>query len=130
MAYLYPQGTPIIQTKYFTFYLSIDWLFALNRGWKLDSLQIMILVLCLLYMQLSWTKNASWNLKSEKWRKWWKFVSPYLFNNTYGLPVLTFDTKCTNRVFYDWLVLNSGWKRDPPNYVIRICLLNMKHSWT
>jgi hypothetical protein len=28
------------------------------------------------------------------------FVSLFLFNNIYGLPVLTIDTKCTNQVFY------------------------------
>jgi hypothetical protein len=60
--------------------------------------------ICLLEMQCSWTKNASWNLKSEKWRKWCKIVSPFLFNNTYGLTVLTIDTKCPNQVFYVWLV--------------------------
>jgi hypothetical protein len=46
------------------------------------------------------------------------FVSPFLFNNTYGLPVLTKYTKRPNYYFMlDWsiytlFVLNSGWKQD------------------
>jgi hypothetical protein len=49
------------------------------------------------------TKNAFWDLNNKKWRKWYKYVSPFLFNNTWGLPVLTTDAKCENQLFYVWL---------------------------
>jgi hypothetical protein len=66
-----------------------------------------------------WTKNAFWDLNNKKWRKWYKFVSPFLSNDTFGFIVLTKDTKCPNQVFmYDWsiyrlFVLNRCWKQDP-----------------
>jgi hypothetical protein len=58
----------------------------------------------LLHVQRSWTQNASWNLNNKKLRNWCKFVSPFLFNNTYCLPVLTMGTKYPNQLFYVWLV--------------------------
>jgi hypothetical protein len=67
--------------------------------------------ICWLDMNHSRTKNAYWDVNNMKWRKWCKFDSPFLFNNTYGLPVLTMDTKCPNQVFYDWLVLNRACNR-------------------
>jgi hypothetical protein len=57
---------------------------------------------------------------------WYKFDAPFLFNNTYGLPMLTKDTKFPNQVFYVCLddlqniCNNRGWKRDP--YQIMICV--------
>jgi hypothetical protein len=114
--------------------------------------------LYLLDMQRSWTKNARWNLKSGKWRKWSKYISPLLFNNTYGLTVLTVDTKCPFKYFmFDWsiyknFVLNRGWKLDSLQILVYvcstcsvveliaqvenwkndtgICLRVMNHSWT
>jgi hypothetical protein len=44
IAYLSSQTTPNFQIKYFMFDWSIYRLFVLNRGWKRDSLQIMIFV--------------------------------------------------------------------------------------
>jgi hypothetical protein len=44
MAYLCSQCTPKVQIKYFMFDCSIYRQFVLNRGWKRDTLQIMILV--------------------------------------------------------------------------------------
>jgi hypothetical protein len=67
--------------------------------------------MCLLDMKHSWTKNDFWDERNMKWRKWCKFVSPFLFNNTCGLSVPSMDTKCPNQLFYDWLVLNRPWKR-------------------
>jgi hypothetical protein len=115
-------GLPVltIDTKYpnQVFYVSlVDLQTVLNRGWKRDSPNNDIRI-CLLEMRHSWTKNAFWDVNNKKWRKWCKYVSPFIFNNTYGLPVLTMDTKCPNEVFYVWLIdlqailLNKGWKRD------------------
>jgi hypothetical protein len=69
-------------------------------------------------MKHSSSKNTFWGVSNKKWRKWSNFVSPHLFNNTYGLPMLTMDTTCPNQYFiFDWsiyslLVLNRSWKRD------------------
>jgi hypothetical protein len=69
-------------------------------------------------MNHSWPKNAFWDVNNKKWSKWCKVVSPFLFNSSYGVSVLTEATKCPNQVFYDdWsiyrpFVQNRGWKRD------------------
>jgi hypothetical protein len=93
--------------------------------------------ICLLDMKYSWTKNAFWDVNNKKWRKWCKFVSPFLINNTYGLLVLTMGTKCPNQVFYVWLVdlqtICAKWVMETwlsPNNDIGICLPDMRHSWT
>jgi hypothetical protein len=65
----------------------------------------------LLDMKQWWSKNPFWDVNNKRRCKWCTIDSPFLFINTYGLPVLTMDTKCPNQVFYDWLVLNRGWKR-------------------
>jgi hypothetical protein len=80
------------------------------------------------------TKNACWDVNNKKWRK--LFFSPFFFNNTYDLPVLTMDSKCRNEEFYvDYsiyrlCVLNSGWKIYSPNNYIRTSLLDMKPGST
>jgi hypothetical protein len=62
-----------------------------------------------------WNENAFWDVINKKWCK---FVSPFLFNNTYGLPALTKDTKFQFKyIIFDWLlyrlfVLNRSWKSD------------------
>jgi hypothetical protein len=69
-------------------------------------------------MQRSWNKNAFSDVNNEKRRKWCKFVSPFLFNNIYGLPVLTMAPNVQIKYStYDWsiyrlFVLNRGRKRD------------------
>jgi hypothetical protein len=61
--------------------------------------------------------------------------SPFLFNNSYGLPVLTMGTICPNQVFYAWLVdlqtICAKYAMETwllPNDDIRICLLHMQRS--
>jgi hypothetical protein len=56
-----------------------------------------------------------------------------LFNNTYGLPVLTKDLKCPNKLFYVWLVYlnrllvqNTGWERDSLQMMM---LVNVCSTW-
>jgi hypothetical protein len=64
-------------------------------------------------------------------------VSHFLFNNTYGLPVRTTDTKCPNQVIHVWLFdLQTICAKDgletwfSPNDDIRNYLLDMKHGST
>jgi hypothetical protein len=136
MAYLCSQWKPNDQIKYFVFERSIYRLFVLNGGWKCETLQIMIFV-CVLDMKDMWTKNAFRDVNNKKWRNWCQFDSRSLFNSTYGLPVLTMETKCPNHVFYVWKVhlknicAKCGLEmRFFPNNGIRICLFDVKHSWT
>jgi hypothetical protein len=65
------------------------------------------------------------------------FVSPFLSNNPYGLPVLTKNTKFLNHVFNVWLThlkaICSKYGLEtwhPPNNNIRKYLFVMKHDWT
>jgi hypothetical protein len=104
MAYLFSKHTPNVQVKYFMIHWSIYRLFVLNTGWKLDSIQMMNIRKCLFDMKNGSTENAFWDVNNKKWRVWCMFVSPFLFNNTYGLLVLTIDTNCPNELFYVWLV--------------------------
>jgi hypothetical protein len=118
------------------FHCTIYRLFVVNRSWKRDSPNIDIEIR-LLDMHRSWTKSASWKLKSDKWRKWCTFISHFLFNNTYGLTVHTMGTKRPNQLFYVWLVdlqticakyVLETWLF--PNKDIEIRLLDMQRSWT
>jgi hypothetical protein len=91
----------------------------------------------LLNMRHSWTKNAFWDVNKKKWRKECRFVSPFLFHDTYGLPVFTINIKCPNQVFYVWLVdlqiITAKYGLETwfsPNNDIRKCLLVMKHGTT
>jgi hypothetical protein len=60
--------------------------------------------ICLFDMQCNWTKNVFWKVNNRKWRKLCIFPSPFLFNNTYGLPGLTMGNKSSNQEFYVWFV--------------------------
>jgi hypothetical protein len=137
MAYLCLQRASDIQIKYFMF----DWWIyrpsLLNTALKRNSVQKMILVnVCSTWSMVN-IKDAFWYVSNKKWPKWCKFVSPYTFNNTYGLPVFSMVNKCPNHVFYVSLVnlqticAKLGLETClSPNNVIRICLLRMRHSWT
>jgi hypothetical protein len=137
MAYLWSPRTPNAQIKYFMFDLSIYRLFVLNTTLKRDSLQMMIFICVSSTWSIVHIKDAFWYVNNNKWLKWSKFVSPFSFNNTYGLPVFTKDTKRPNQVFYVWLVdlqticAKLGLETClSPNKNIRISLLDMRHSWT
>jgi hypothetical protein len=107
-----------------------------KQGWKRETFQIMIIA-CLPVMSHIWTKNAFWDVSNRKWCTWCKNVSPLLYNNTYGLPMLTMDTKCPKQVFFVWMfdLHNICAKQRletwiTPNNGIRTCLLDMSHIWT
>jgi hypothetical protein len=57
----------------------------------------------LLDMKHGSTKNAFWDVNNKKWRKRCKLFH-FSFNNSYGLPMLTMDSKWPDQVFYVWLV--------------------------
>jgi hypothetical protein len=86
-------------------------------------------------MRHSRTKNAFWDVNNKRWRKWCKFDSHFLFNNTYGLHVLTVDTKGPNGLFcfIGWstvyFCLIEPGNVNLANNDIRLCFLYMRHSW-
>jgi hypothetical protein len=127
LAYLCSQWTQSFQIKYFIFDCSIYRLFVLNKGWKRDSLQIMICVkFCSTWSILELkTRFETWITRNDVNGV---FFSPFIFNDTYALPVLTMDTKCSNQVFYIWLVVpNRGWKRD---YLQMMIFINVCSTWS
>jgi hypothetical protein len=91
IAYQCSQRTPNLQIKYFMFHWSIYRLFVIHNAWKRDSPKNYIRI-CLLDVRHSWTKKAFWDVNIMKWRKWCKFVSPFLSKNAYTIPVLTKNT--------------------------------------
>jgi hypothetical protein len=72
-------------------------------------------------------------VNNKKCCKWIKFVKPFIFNNTYGLSVLTTNPKLPNHVFYVWLVdlqlfvLNASRKRD---YLQMWIFVNVCSPWS
>jgi hypothetical protein len=84
-------------------------------------------------MKHGWTINAFWDVNNKKWRKWCTFVSSFLLNNFFGLPVLTMYTKCPNQVFmlvwsiYRLFVQNRPWKRDSLETII---FVNVCSTWS
>jgi hypothetical protein len=135
MAYLSSQRNPNVQIKHFMFDWTTDRIFVPNTAWKRDFFEKMIFVNISSTWSMVQLKRVL-EVNNKKWLKWWNFVSPFLFNNTYGLPVLTVDTKCPNQVFYVWLVdlqticvkyVLEKWF--PPKADIRKYLLDMKHGW-
>jgi hypothetical protein len=103
MAYQCSWRKPNVKINYFVFHWSLYRLFVLNTGWKTDSLQMMNIRICLLNIKTGSNENAFWDVNNKKWRIWYKFDGPFLFNNSYGLPVLTKGIKILNQVFYVFL---------------------------
>jgi hypothetical protein len=72
----------------------------------------------LLDMRHDWTKNTFRDAINKKWCKCCKFVSPFLFKNTYDLPVSQWTPHVQlkyfmfDRLIYRLFVLSSTWKRD------------------
>jgi hypothetical protein len=93
----------LVSLSLFNNLFGFSMLFVLNRGWNGDSTND-IIPICFLDMTHSWIKKASWNFNSKKLRECCILVSLSLFNNSFGLPVLTMGTTCPNQEFYVLLV--------------------------
>jgi hypothetical protein len=99
MAYLCTQRTPKDQSKYFMFQWSIYRLSETNRCWKHDSFQIKISVyVCSTRGIIELKKRLETWITRNDLNGVNLFHISYLFNKTYGLPVLTNGTKCPNQV--------------------------------
>jgi hypothetical protein len=136
MVYLCSQWAPTVQIKYFMFEWSIYRLFVTYRSWKTWLPPNNEIRTGLLDMGHNWTKNALYDVNNLKWRKWCNFISPFLYEKSYGLPVLTMGTNCPNQVIYvclfDLQNISAKYQLDrwfSPNDDIRKCLLDMKNSW-
>jgi hypothetical protein len=98
-----------------------------------DSLQMIIFVNDCSAWSIVHIKNAFWYVNKKKYSIWCKFVSLFLFNNAYGLPVLTMGTKYPNQVFYIywwiyWLfVLNTTLKH---NSIQMMIFVNLYSKWS
>jgi hypothetical protein len=134
MVYLCTQRAPNVQIKYFVWLVCLQTICVkyVLETWFSPKDDIRR---CLLDMNRRWMKNKFCDVNKKKWRKWCKFVSPFLFKITYGLPVPTTDTNCPNDVFHVWLVVLQTicakhgletWLS--PNEGIRNYLLDMKHG--
>jgi hypothetical protein len=123
MAYLWSQRTPNDQIKYFKFDWSIYRLFVLKTTFKRDSLQMLFVNVWSTWSMVH-IKDAFWYVNNKKWSKRCKFVSLFLFNNAYGLPMLTTDTNYPIKYFmFDWrnyrlFVLNTTFKRNSVQIMI------------
>jgi hypothetical protein len=114
---------------------SIFTIFVLNRGWRRESVQIMVFV----YVWSTWNVDEL-KTRFEKWitRNDVNGVRmfQFLFNNTYGLRALTTDTKLPNQLYVqikyfmcDWsifgvFVLKRAWKRDSLQIMIFLYVLS------
>jgi hypothetical protein len=121
VVYLCSQWTPHIQIKYFMFDFSIYSLFEINRGWKRDSLQILIFV----YVCSAWG-IVELKIRFEAWitrngESFFHFPDlitlmayPYLQCTPHvQIKCYTFD-----RSIYRLFVLNRGEKRDSLEIII------------
>jgi hypothetical protein len=107
-AYLCLQRTPNVQIKHVMFDWSIYRLLVLNRGWKSESLQIKIYVYVSSTCSVVKLKTRFETFKGKNAVNGVCFYH-FLFNNTYGLPVLTIDTKWTNQFFMiDFCYIGPG----------------------
>jgi hypothetical protein len=87
----------------------------------------------LLVMEYVWTKNAFWDVNNKKWRKWYSFVSPFLFNTL--MAYLSSQNTSIVKIKYfmfDWaiyrlFVLNTSWKRDSQQMMI---FVNFCSTWS
>jgi hypothetical protein len=133
MAFLCSQMTQNAQINYFMLDWSIYTLFLLNRGWKRESLQIIIFVhIC-----------STWSIVEIKTRfeKWITRNDVYvvsLFNLSYLITLMAcLCSQQTPKVqikyfMFDWsiyrlFVLNMVWKRDPFQMII---FLNSCSTWS
>jgi hypothetical protein len=132
MAYLCLRWTPNIQNKYFMFQSSIFTLFVLNRGWKLERLQIMI------FEYVCVTLNAV-ELKTgfERWINRNYINDVGFFHLSYLITLMAYlCSKWTPNVqikcfMLDWsfhtqFVLHRDWKRDSLQIMI---IVDVCASW-
>jgi uncharacterized protein YjaG (DUF416 family) len=134
MAYLCSQRAPNAQINYFMLDWSIYTLFVLNRGWKHDSLQIIIF----LYVCSTWS-IVELKKRFETWITRIDVNGVSLFNLSYIktlmaclCPQRTPNVQINYFMFdlsiYRLLVLNKVWKRD--SFQIMIFWYVSSTCWT
>jgi hypothetical protein len=118
MVYQFSQRTPNVLIKYFMFDWSIYRLFVLNRGWKRDSIHIMIFQ----FVSSKWSKVK---LKTcfETWITRNNVNGVSLFHLSYLITLMVYQcSQTTSNVqikyfMFDWsinrlFVIDRSWKRD------------------
>jgi hypothetical protein len=133
MAYVCSQRPPNVKIKYFMFDWSIYRLFVLNRGWKHDSLHIMVYV----YVSSTWS-IIELKTRFETWITRNDVNGLRLYNLYYLITLMAYlCSQMTPNVqikyiMFDWsiyrlFVLNTGWKRDSPQMMI---IVNVYSTWS
>jgi hypothetical protein len=118
MAYLSSQWAPNAQTKYFTLGYSIYIPFVLNRGWKRNSLQMMILVnVCSTCSVVELKTRFETRITRNDVNGKNYFILSYLITLIAYLCSQWAQNILITYFMFDWsiytlLVLNSVWKRD------------------
>jgi hypothetical protein len=118
MVYQWSQRTPNALINYFMLDLAIYTLFVLNRGWKHDSLQIMMFV----YVCSTWS-IVELKTSYEMWITRNDVNGVSLFNLYYLITLMAYlysqqtpnvQIKCFlfHWSIYRLFMLNTGWKRD------------------
>jgi hypothetical protein len=124
MAYLCSQRAPNAQIKYFVFDSSIYRLFVLDRSWKRDSLQIIVLVYicsaCCVVELKTWFVT---------WKTWNDINGVSSFHLSYLVTFMAY--LCSQRtpnvqikyIMFDWsfyrlFLLNRGLKRVSPEIMV------------
>jgi hypothetical protein len=126
MAYLCSQWTSTVQITYCMFDWSIYRPFVLNRGWKRDSLQIMIF----LYVCSTWS-IVELKTPFETWITSNDVNGVSLFHLTYLITLMAYlgsqrtpNVQIQNFVFdysiHSLFLLNRGWKRDSLQIMILV----------
>jgi hypothetical protein len=135
MAYLCLQRKPNVQTMYFMFDWSIYKLFAVNRSWNPDCLQIIIFVhVCLTWIIVELkTHFETWITRND-------VNGARLFNLSYLITVLAYLCSQRFQITKARILCLIGQSTDnlckildgklSPNNDIRKYLLDIKHVWT
>jgi hypothetical protein len=124
MAYLCLQRTSNVQIRYFNFHWSNSSLFMLNKTWKRDSLQMMILVnVCSTWsmVQLK-TRLETWitlsDVNSERFLHLSYLITLMVYLRSQRTPNVQIKYFMFDWSIFTPFVLNRGWKRDPLQIMI------------
>jgi hypothetical protein len=133
MAGLCSQRTANIRINYFMFDWLIYTLFVLNRGWKQDSLQIMIFV----YVCSTWS-TVELKTRFETWITRNDVNGVSFFHHSYLVTLMAY--LCSQQspniqikyFMFEWsiyrlFVLNTDWKRDSLQMMI---FVNIFSTWS
>jgi hypothetical protein len=133
---MYSQRTPNFENKYFMFDWAIYKRFVLNRRWKRDYLEIMILVnacstLSIVELKTRFDSRITYDVNGVSLFHFSHLITLMAYLCSQWTPNVQIMYFMFVWSIYRLFVLN--WARKTclsPNNDNRICLLGMRHSWT